>query len=114
MLNIEQHLLTVLQEEACEVGQAAAKCIRFTTDHTHPDYQFSNMENMVIEYAQLRATFDTLLENKFGMHKLPAELEGLSRSAYRAKILNISHYSIVSHKLGTLDTPILTTNIPLV
>jgi hypothetical protein len=50
-------LLAMLGEEACEVGQAAGKCIRFTPHHTFASYHESNLDRLKDEVVDLIAVY---------------------------------------------------------
>ncbi len=67
-MNIHEHLLTCLIEEAAEVQQAASKSLRFGLDDNHPDSDRTNRQDLADELTGLLAVID--LCRKYGM-KLP-------------------------------------------
>lgn len=64
-MNRKEYLLVCLAEEACEVGQAATKCLRFTPEHTYGGYLDSNLERLDVELNQL-ITIVKMLEKELG------------------------------------------------
>jgi NTP pyrophosphatase (non-canonical NTP hydrolase) len=51
-------LLICLMEECGEVVQAASKCLRFTEEHKHINYNKHNKERLIDELHQLIALID--------------------------------------------------------
>jgi hypothetical protein len=56
-MQVSELLFSMLAEEACEVGQAAGKCIRFTPHHTYASYHESNLDRLKDEVIDLIAVY---------------------------------------------------------
>ena len=56
----EQHLLTILAEEAAEIAQQASKAIRFGIDHHRPGTDKSNRDLLEEEFSDLVAVAQLL------------------------------------------------------
>ncbi len=57
-MDIHEHLLTCLMEEAAEVQQAAAKAIRFGLDDRYPGSDRTNRQDLAHELTDLLAVVD--------------------------------------------------------
>lgn len=58
----EEHLLTVLNEEAVEIAQAVDKALRFGLQNHHPDRpRETNELEILTEYYQLQGVMDMLV-----------------------------------------------------
>ena len=91
-MNRKEHLLNLLMEEACEIAQAANKCVRFTPEHAH--YAESNLDRLKIEIGDLASVIQ-MLNAEFGF--------GISLEANEAKIVRIEKYMQISREMGTLN-----------
>jgi len=59
-MNKREYLLICLSEELAEVQQQIGKCLRFTTDHMHTDYNTTNFEELVLEMNDVYAITELL------------------------------------------------------
>lgn len=59
-MTLKEYLLVCLMEEASELQQAAAKCLRFTTEDKYVSNEVNNLEQLVIEYNDLLTIIQTL------------------------------------------------------
>lgn len=62
-MNIHEHLLTCLIEEAAEIQQAATKALRFGTDDGYPGSKTTNAQNIARECCDIVAIIE-MLEDK--------------------------------------------------
>jgi hypothetical protein len=94
MMNLQEHLLVCLGEEASEVGQEAAKCLRFGP---HDCYNGStNLERLVTEYSQLEAVRRRLAQAGIVIE--------VNEEAVQAKLHNLDKYMGYSVAVGTLQS----------
>lgn len=61
-MNLSEYLLVCLMEEAAEVSQEAAKCLRFSPDHTCPVSGKTNLHKLKVEFGQLLCLVEMLDE----------------------------------------------------
>lgn len=54
-MNVKEHLLTCIMEEAAEVQQAAAKALRFGLNDGYPGTDRTNIEDLAHEITDLLA-----------------------------------------------------------
>lgn len=101
-----EYALNLVTEEACEVGQAAAKIARFGFDSPDPDTGVLNREALVKEINDLQGALSVL------QHAM--ELSGAGKlvdlnnpAAIQAKIDKIATYSHFSRSSGTLTEPLM-------
>lgn len=60
-MNLQEHLLVCLNEEAAEFIQEICKCLRFSAQHTPTGiYSTSNIERAQLEFADVCAVGDLL------------------------------------------------------
>lgn len=95
-MNTQEHLLTIVAEECCEVGQRATKALRFGIDEVQPDenenpHRLTNRERLLNEFNDLCGT----MEMVFGY--LPIFCEKMTTKQKR-----ISEYMEYSRKQGTV------------
>lgn len=64
-MNKKEYLLTCLIEECSEIQQAATKALRFGFDSCAPRSDITNSEQIVMEFVDLLAVFEMLLEEKY-------------------------------------------------
>jgi NTP pyrophosphatase (non-canonical NTP hydrolase) len=86
----------MIAEEACEVGQAAGKCIRFTPHHTYASYHESNLDRLKEELIDLIAVY-YLAMAEIGEQPTIDDEEVLSRARRKSETLHISR------TLGVID-----------
>lgn len=66
-LTSEQHMLTKLAEEGCEISQIALKTVQFKMDEKRPDQPFTNKERIHQEINDLMGVIRVLnREHNFG------------------------------------------------
>lgn len=92
-MNREQHLLTILMEECCELAQDTAKAKRFGINEQR-DLSTSNAERMQKEYNDVLAVVDMLNDEGMDLHRSPKLI--------REKRAKVEHYLVYSHQCGTL------------
>ena len=59
-----EHLLVCIMEEAAEVQQAAAKCLRFGLEHGYEDRETTNAEDLAFELDDLEGIRLMLINRK--------------------------------------------------
>jgi len=94
-----QYLLVCLMEEAAEIQQAAAKCLRFGLDNYHPEKpEETNSAALDRELADLDAVRYMLV----GKGVLPYPIL-LNQEPLRNKISKVTRFMEVSKMCGTLE-----------
>lgn len=88
-----EHLLTIVTEEALEVGQRGTKALRFGLDETQPGQAQNNAERLMYEYADLAAAL-SMLKDEY------PELPALDVGMLEAKRQKIEKYIAYSMSLG--------------
>lgn len=92
-----EHLLTILAEECCEVGQRVSKALRFGLDEVQKDQPLSNADRILEELHDLFSVAAILhAEGVIGPFIPPAET--VSR-----KLAKIERYFAISREQGTLE-----------
>lgn len=82
-MNEVEHLLCVTQEEcneiieaACRLAQRASKALRFGLEEVQPGQEATNAQRVVIEFYDLTATIEVLIEQgklpRMNLHELLA------------------------------------------
>lgn len=94
-MNLQQHLLGKLAEEATEVGQIALKTQQFGFDESCPGQPFNNAERTHQEIDDLMAIVAML--NDLGFGYAP------SRDRIEAKKEKVVKYLAYSVELGMVD-----------
>ena len=99
-MNRKEHLLTILAEECCEVGQRVSKALRFTPEEVQPNHhqnpqQQSNAERIAYELTDLFAVAEMLVAEGI----IP---DFRDINEMRAKWMKVEHYLEYSQKVGTL------------
>ena len=94
-MNLHQHLLTKLTEEACEVGQIALKTQQFGFDEICPGLPFTNAQRLHQELDDIQASIEML--NDVGLDYIP------NRERIEAKKEKVVHYLKYSVGLGMVD-----------
>lgn len=95
-MNKTEHLLTCLAEECAEVGQAAAKALRFGVDGMSPNGGLPNKEYIVREVNDVLAIIELLID-----HGL--KLDGIGdQIAIDEKKAKVAHFMEYAEKRGTL------------
>lgn len=54
-MNEQEHLLTIVAEECCEIAQRATKALRFGIDEVQPGQNLPNAERIMVEFDDLLA-----------------------------------------------------------
>ncbi len=91
----QEHLLSCLVEECCEVSQRATKALRFGLEEKQPGQGFTNAARICGEFADLIGTYQLLVEKGY----LPSPSTG----QVELKKEKISEFLIYSRKCGTLE-----------
>lgn len=94
-MTLPQYLFVCLMEEASEVAQEGAKCLRFTPNHSQREFGLTNLDKLKVEFAQLCAVAEEL-----------GVASGLRNAvdsfAFDKKIVALQRYGRISMQLGTL------------
>jgi NTP pyrophosphatase (non-canonical NTP hydrolase) len=98
-MNRSEALLLQVAEEACEVAQAASKCIRFGPTHTWPTRKGEARERLYQEFLECVA----LIEMCQAEGILPDCTDGKDRAAIEAKKQRVESFITVSEELGTIQ-----------
>lgn len=99
-----EYLFVCLSEEGSEVAKEALKCVRFTPFHRHSNYPRSNFEKLVVEYAQLQATFEVLINHLKGQNPgIANSYTELYSKSYADKISALEKYTEISRRMGVVD-----------
>jgi hypothetical protein len=61
-MNVEEYLLTCLNEESLEIAHAVNKAKRFGLDDINPDNGLTNREHILKEFNDQMGVFDMLIE----------------------------------------------------
>ena len=96
-MNNEQYLLICLAEEAAEVAQAAAKCLRFGMVMRNPENRVSNIDHLILELNQLKAVEGLMKANNVLPTNPYADSETIA-----SKLEAILKYGNISKDLGIL------------
>lgn len=97
-----EHLLFIVAEECCEVGQRASKAARFSMGEIQPGHEMNNLDRMIQEFADLYGVIEMVLE----MEKTPDMLASARfREMADAKKARVEHFFERSRANGTLDDP---------
>ncbi len=99
-MNRAEHLLSILAEECCEVGQCCSKALRFGPDETQPGDMRSNADRILEEYHDLQATVAMLQDDGV----LPVVPNGVVVERILAKREKVERYLRYSAECGTLDS----------
>ena len=95
MMTEQEHLLTLLAEEAGELVQACSKALRFGLDDGYPGTERTNAGDILTELAHVKA-----VECLLGIRGLPGHpSEGRIMDAKIAKVREFMEYA---RKRGTL------------
>lgn len=97
-MNRTEHLLACIAEEACEIGQAATKCLRFAVDGHYPDGT-PNTTQLQKEIADLMTVIAMLKEEGVGLTMSPDEYLR-HKAAKRAKV---EEYMKLARERGALS-----------
>ena len=100
-MNKLEYLFGLVQEEACEIGQAASKCNRFTPGHAH--YEHSNLERLQIEITDL-VTVLTMIEEEINNVKVEGKPKRLlfEYEPSEGKRQRLLSYMNISREMGCL------------
>jgi hypothetical protein len=90
MLNMQEHLLTILGEEGAEVSQAVSKIMRFGLNDINPKTNRTNYEALVTELNDVAAILEMLSE--VGM-SFPGLYDRAEMDAKKARVRNMMEYS---------------------
>lgn len=89
-----EHLLTVLAEECCEVGQRVSKALRFGLAEVQPDqegYPYRNDERVMHEVADFLGVLDMPQEE--GVLPMMSSMEGF-RDRIQAKKAKVEKFIV--------------------
>ena len=98
-MNKLEYLFGLVQEEACEIGQAASKCNRFTPGHAH--YEHSNLERLQIEITDLVTVLTMIEEELKNDRPLGAALK-FEYEPSEGKRQRLLSYMNISREMGCL------------
>lgn len=98
-MTTQEHLLTLVMEECAETAQRASKAIRFGLTEVQPGQPHDNIMRMMIEYTDLVAVFEVMMEEGMLTSALQEDLE----RHHEAKKVKIREQMELSRKMGTLE-----------
>lgn len=61
-MNRQEHILSCLAEECCEVGQRVSKALRFGLGEIQPGQELTNAERIRVEFVDLLTVMMMLVE----------------------------------------------------
>lgn len=93
----QEHLLTLLIEEAAEVQQRATKALRFGMQETQPGQQMTNQTRLMMEIFHLQCAMEML-----GMAAPHQHPEGMNECPICDKATQVERFLDYSRTLGTL------------
>lgn len=98
MITRNQHLLTVLAEECCEVAQRVSKALRFGVSEIQPGQPFTNAERIAQEFQDVLAAIEMLEAG--GVLERPSDTHAIERK--KAKVEEFMWYAV---NCGELEDP---------
>lgn len=93
-MNETEHLLTIVMEECCEIGQRASKAKRFGVNEIQPGQDLTNAQRLMGEVADLIGVIEMLQDRDLVPH--------LDEKAIAAKKVKVIHFLEYSREQGTL------------
>lgn len=94
-----EHLLTVVAEEAGEITQATTKIMRFGLDNYNPfKPEENNEDSLLTEFYQLQGMIEHLQEIGYLKTLSQEEIQKIKDS----KILKVYHYMEEAKRAGTI------------
>ena len=98
MNRIENELITAM-EECAEIQKEISKALRFGLNNHHPDQpDFSNAENIILEYIQLKAVIEKLQADQV----LPTYDVYTEKALKMEKLNKMMRYQTVSKEYNCL------------
>lgn len=94
----QEHLLTILIEEAAEVQQRATKALRFGMTETQPGQQMNNAARLHMEICDLQCALE-MLGLEIAHHQHP---EGMNECPICDKEARVERFLDYSRTLGRL------------
>ena len=91
---LQTYLFMRLAEEAAEVTQAVSKCVLYSPNHTAPEYNKTNLQNLEAELNDLIGTVRVLRATGLNLR--------MSKEAQYEKAVKIARYAEISASIGTL------------
>lgn len=96
-MTINENLLVVASEECSEISQAISKAIRFGMQNHNPYNNGTNNEyEILVEYYQLQAVFEMLVERGIVRKLTDDEIDTIVAD----KKAKVKHYEELSSSLG--------------
>lgn len=92
-----EHLLAILNEECCEVGQRADKALRFGVNEVQEGQDQTNAQRIVYEFSQLYAMMSMLVEEGV------IQQDMIDWVAVGDKKRNVEKWLLYSKEQGTLQ-----------
>lgn len=99
-MNLQEYMLSKLQEEAIEVSHAISKAKTFGLHDVNPNTNTTNAEHIVQEFAEMQAVLEMCYE--LGI-PLPTITDESLRDRKEAKKIKVLQYMKVSRDRGTLQ-----------
>jgi hypothetical protein len=93
----QEHLLTILGEEAVEVAKRCSKALRFGLDEVQPGQELDNQERLIEEVNDMAAVLQMLQAEGL----LPSPLT--DDRMIEAKRAKVEHFLEYSKQCGTLS-----------
>ena len=98
-MNKKEHLIVCLIEELAEVQQALSKVLRFTENDKYKGNEYSNIDNVNIEWSDVICIKDMLEDEGFVMY---ASFERMQ--AKKRRLLDFMKHS---EDVGTLEKEVV-------
>jgi hypothetical protein len=96
-MNHQEHLLTIVAEEALEVAHRASKALRFGLMEIQPGQALNNAQRLIGEFHELIAALE-MLNDESRMQMLMVD-----RAAVDAKKVKVEKFLAYSLEMGTLQ-----------
>jgi len=96
-MNRQEHLLTIVGEEAIEVAHRASKALRFGLLEIEPGQDLTNAQRLMGEFCDLIAALEMLND------ETRMQLVLVDRPAFEAKKIKVEKFLAYSRELGTLQ-----------
>lgn len=98
----EEHILTIIAEEAVEIAKNATKALRFGVVDSEPGHEETNAERLLIELADLMGAFEMLLEENDDFKAAYEKINPQREALVQAKIAKVEKLLLYSKSHGRL------------
>lgn len=97
-MNRQEHILSCLAEECCEVGQRVSKALRFGLDEIQPGQELTNAERIRGEFVDLLAVMMMLAEEGVIAPVSDADLPSMEQKRQK-----VERFILYAKSQGALD-----------